>query len=287
MKQLAERVAVVTGAASGLGLALAERFATEGMKVVLADIEAAALTEAEKRVKKTGAATLSVRMDVRKAEEVQTLAEKTLEEFGAVHVVCNNAGVYCDPSPVWELTEDDWQWILGVNLWGVIHGIRTFVPILLEQGSEGHVVNMSSMGGHMALPFLSSYHATKHAVVAISESLHHELAISKAKVRVSVVCPGATRTAIVDSERNRPSSLGDVGWGSASAFRAKVAEFVAGGAEPSMVADHIVNAIRDERFYVFTHPQEMPAIRSRMEGILAEENPTLDLPDEMREILGL
>jgi NAD(P)-dependent dehydrogenase (short-subunit alcohol dehydrogenase family) len=281
---------VVTGAASGIGLALSERFGREGMRVVLADIDEEQLANAEQKVKQTGAATLTVHTDVSRAQEVQALADATIEAFGAVHVVCNNAGVFPQPSAVWEQTQQDWEWMLGVNVWGVINGLRTFVPILLQQNTEGHVVNTASMAGHVVLPFLSPYHATKFAVVAISECLYHELAASKSKLHVSVLCPGFTRTGLIESERNRPSSLqssSNVRSQQALNFRSGFRELLAGGFDPSIVAEGVVNAIRDERFYVFTHPHEMPAIQARVERLLAAENPELALPDDMRGSLGL
>lgn len=281
MKDFKGKVAVVTGAASGIGRGLAERFAAEGMHVVLADVEVGPLAQAQQELAAQGVSTLAVRTDVSKAADVAALAEKTLATFGAVHVVCNNAGVGGESAPVWEIPVEGWQWTLGVNLWGVIHGIRTFVPIMLQQGSEGHVVNTASMAGHLSLPLLSPYHASKFAVVTISESLHFELEMSGANVKVSVLCPGFVRTNIMASERNRPAELQTAPRPLSEAQQALRATFessVAGGTPPSEVAARVVEAIREERFYVFPHPEMLSAVRDRMEGIVAQRNPGLGVP---------
>jgi NAD(P)-dependent dehydrogenase (short-subunit alcohol dehydrogenase family) len=288
VKTFRDRVAVVTGAASGIGLALAQRFAAAGMKVVLADVERTALVRAEEAVRAGGANTLSVVTDVSRESDVEALAKRTLETFGAVHVVCNNAGVGGDAGFSWEQTAENWRWVLDVNLWGVIHGIRTFVPILLRQDDEGHVVNTASMAGHISLPVFSVYHASKFAVVTISESLHFELALTQAKVRASVLCPGFVRTNIMDSERNRPAALATPARRSSEVARAwleSYRELCAEGLDPRIVAERVFEAIRDERFYVFPHPEMLDAVRARMEGIVAQRNPELTIPEEMKRRL--
>ncbi|MGH3055390.1 MAG: SDR family NAD(P)-dependent oxidoreductase, partial [Gaiellaceae bacterium] len=272
MREFKDRVAVVTGAASGVGYAMAERFAAAGMKVVLADVEDAALARAASALQAKGARTLAVRTDVAKAADVSALAEKTLSTFGVVHIVCNNAGVGGEPAPVWEQTLESWRWVIDVNLWGVIHGIRTFVPILLQQGTEGHIVNTASMAGHISLPMMSVYHATKFAVVTISETLHLELAMMGAQVKASVLCPGFVRTNIMDSQRNRPDELRTPDrpiTEAEQAMQAAFDQFVAAGMPPAEVATRVFEAIRDERFYIFSHPDFLAAIRSRMQTILA------------------
>jgi NAD(P)-dependent dehydrogenase (short-subunit alcohol dehydrogenase family) len=280
MKTFHDRVAVVTGAASGIGRAMAERFAAEGMKVVLADVEERALAEATKALAGRGAATLAVRTDVSRAADVEALARAAVERFGGVHVVCNNAGVAGDGITAWEQSLESWQWVLGVNLWGVVHGIRTFVPLMLEQGGEGHVINTASMAGHLSMPFLSVYNATKFAVVTISECLHYELQMVGASIKVSVLCPGFVRTNIIDSERNRPPELADDARRSeaAQAFRMTVRGFVDSGTPPAEVAERVLEAIRAERFWIFPHPEMLEAIRQRADGILAQENPTFVAP---------
>ncbi len=277
MEEFRDRVAVVTGAASGIGRALAERFAAAGMKVVLADVEQGALASAERALASGGARVLAVPTDVSKASDVEALAQRTLEAFGAVHVVCNNAGVSVG-GLAWEVTLADWEWILGVNLWGVIHGIRTFVPILLRQGEEGHVVNTASMAGLVSGPGLAPYNVTKHAVVTLSEALHHELAVaSGGKVKVSVLCPGWVNTRILDADRNRPASLGAATpvRPELAAVREQVRQLLQSGLAPAAVAEHVFAAVRDGRFYILTHPQWKPAIRTRLEDILEERPPTL------------
>src|ERR1700687_6002094 len=174
MKEFRGKVAVVTGAASGIGRALAQRFAREGMKVVLADVEPAALEQAAREIDASGATTFAVRTDVSKAADVERLAQATVERFGAVHVVCNNAGVAVS-GPTWMNTVADWEWVLGVNLWGVIHGVRVFTPLLLSHGGEGHIVNTASMAGMISGPGTAVYTVSKFGVVALSETLHHEL----------------------------------------------------------------------------------------------------------------
>jgi NAD(P)-dependent dehydrogenase (short-subunit alcohol dehydrogenase family) len=279
MKELTDRVAVVTGAASGIGRGLAERFAAEGMKVVLADIETGALAETKTDLEAKGATVLAVETDVSKAGDVEALAKKTIDAFGAVHVVCNNAGVAVGGLS-WERTLADWQWVMGVNLWGVIHGIRVFVPIMLEQDTEGHVVNTASTAGLSTGPGLPIYTATKHAVVALSEVLHHEFAVSGAKLRASVLCPLYVDTRIVDSARNRPAELQND-----PALEARRSEMepalqafrqtLASGDTPAQIADAVFNAIRDEKFYVINDPRAKDGVRSRMKDILEDRNPAL------------
>jgi NAD(P)-dependent dehydrogenase (short-subunit alcohol dehydrogenase family) len=193
--------------------------------------------------------------------------------------VCNNAGVSVG-GLAWEVTLPDWEWILGVNLWGVIHGIRAFVPILLRQGVEGHIVNTASMAGLLSGPGMAPYNVTKHAVVTLSETLHHELALaSGGKVKVSVLCPGWVNTRILDADRNRPATLGAATpvRPEMAAVREQVRQLLESGLAPAAVAEHVFTAIRDGRFYVLTHPEWKPAVRTRMEDILEERSPTLRL----------
>jgi NAD(P)-dependent dehydrogenase (short-subunit alcohol dehydrogenase family) len=274
MDQLAGRVAVVTGAASGIGRALADRFAAEQMRVVLADVEADALAAAEKELRDTGAEVLAVRTDVANGDEVDALARAAVDAFGAVHIVCNNAGVG-GGGPMQTLTTADWQWVLGVNLWGVIHGVRAFLPILLEQ-DEAHVVNTASMAGLVSGPFMGPYNTSKFAVVGLSETLYKELAVQGANVGVSVLCPGWVKTNIGDSERNRPADLRrepEPEAPDSTALRDLLSQMLTTGMAPADVADHVVAAIREKRFYVLTHPDMKPAIGARVQTILAGDNP--------------
>ena len=280
MKDFRDKVAVVTGAASGIGRALVDRFAAEGMKIVLADIEAGALAKAKSELEATGAKVLAVATDVSKPEEIEALAAKTLGAFGAVHIVCNNAGVAAT-GLLWERSLADYEWVLGVNLWGVIHGIRTFVPILLDQDTEAHIVNTASLAGLTIVPGNGVYQISKHGVVALSETLHYELAQRGAKVRVSVLCPSFVRTAILDSERNRPAHLAASQEGAATTAAGlpeeMVRQLIASGLEPTQVAEKVFEAIRDEKFWILTHPEAKHRISDRMEAILEDRNPEFSL----------
>src|SRR6185369_5485033 len=197
MKEFHAKVAVSTRRASGIGRAMAERFAAAGMNIVLADVESAALEKAAAEITATGAATLAVRTDVSKGAEVEALANAAVDRFGKVHIVCNNAGVALS-APCWTHTTADWEWVLGVNLWGVIHGIRVFLPILVEQQTPAHIVNTASLMGLLTGPYAAAYKASKHAVVALSEVLHADLAERGAQVKVTVLCPAFVNTAIFD-----------------------------------------------------------------------------------------
>jgi len=267
MKELRDRVAVVTGAGSGIGRAFAERFAAEGMRVVVADVDEARARETEALLEARGAHTLAVQVDVRQAAAVEALAARTLEAFGAVHVLCNNAGIAGLARPTWEQSLEEWAQVVDVNLWGVIHGIRTFVPIMLRQGTEGHVVNTASMAGLMSLPLIAPYHATKFAVVTVSESLHMELGMTGAPVRVSVLCPGFVRTNI--GQDSLTSARSEAEAAMHEAFRRLIAE----GLDPAVVAERVVEAIRAERFWVFSHPELVAAVEQRAASIVAGRNP--------------
>ncbi len=265
-------VAVITGAASGIGRGMAERFAAEGMAIVLADIEEEPLAKLETDLRITGATVLAVRTDVSNAVEVENLAERTLEVFGAVHILCNNAGVVCS-RPIWEHTLADWEWVLGVNLWGVIHGIRVFVPRMLAQDTKCHIVNTASILGLVRGPGEGIYKVSKHGVVALSETLVDELAQKGSQIQVHVLCPGWVRTGILDSARNRPDALQNPiektrhhrqAVGDSRNVRAEMEA----GMLPAEVADHVYNAIQTGTFYIHTHPEHKAWVRARMEGIL-------------------
>ena len=280
MKEFRGKVAVITGAASGIGRGLAEHCAREGMNVVLADIDEAALAQTERELKDAGAEVLAVRTDVSKADDVEALARRALGAFGAVHLLFNNAGVGAGTT-VWESTLADWQWVLGVNLWGVIHGVKTFVPLMLEQGDECHIVNTASMAGLISGPALGVYKVTKHGVVSLSETLCCELAALKAKVGVSVLCPAGVNTRVMDSERTRPAELQNAS-ASESAnpavvqAEAMLRRLVETGMPPSKVAEAVFDAIRNERFYILTHADWKPLVRKRMEDILQDRSPAED-----------
>lgn len=268
-----QKVAVITGAASGIGRGLAERFAAEGMRVVIADVEEEPLAELEADLKANGATVLAVRTDVSNAAEVENLAARTLDTFGAVHILCNNAGVVCS-RPIWEHTLADWEWVLGVNLWGVIHGIRAFVPRMLTQGDACHIVNTASILGLVGGSGEGIYKVSKHGVVALSETLADELVQKGANIQVHVLCPGWVRTGILDSARNRPDTLQNPKVetlprqetiGGSRNVRAEMEA----GMSPAEVAEHVYNAIQNSTFYIHTHPEHKAWIRQRMERILA------------------
>jgi NAD(P)-dependent dehydrogenase (short-subunit alcohol dehydrogenase family) len=276
MREFKDKVAVITGAASGIGRALAEHCVHEGMKAVLADVEGEALTKTEVSLKAAGATVLAVRTDVSQARDVEALAEKTLEAFGAVHVLCNNAGVATEAA-IWESTLAEWEWVLGVNLWGVIHGVRVFVPIMLAQDTECHIVNTASMAGLISGPGIGVYKVTKHGVVTLSETLYHDLAERGAKVKVSVLCPGIVNTRILESARNRPGHLPTTEPRSpASQARWEaLRQLVPAAMPPGQVTDAVFAALRKGQFYILTHPEGKEAVRTRLEDILQERNPTL------------
>jgi NAD(P)-dependent dehydrogenase (short-subunit alcohol dehydrogenase family) len=277
MKDFRDKVAVITGGASGLGLAMARRFAAEGMKLVLADIEEESLRRVETDFRKAGVPVIGIWTDVSRAQDIERLAEKTLATFGAVHVLCNNAGV-APGGRVWEHTVADWEWVLGVNVWGVIHGVRTFLPIMLRQDVQCHVVNTASVAGMLSVPNMGLYCVSKHAVVTLSECLYHDLVERDAKVSVSLLCPAYVPTGIADSERNRPAML-------RNPPHTKTAEEQAqedlmrhavqsGRVSAEQVADKVFEAVRDDRFYVLTHPKIKSSIQTRMEDILLDRQPT-------------
>jgi NAD(P)-dependent dehydrogenase (short-subunit alcohol dehydrogenase family) len=279
MELTAGKVAVVTGAASGIGLALAERFARAGLDVVLADVEQPALQAASEKIAGLGAKTLAVPTDVSDETAVSALAAAAIDRFGAVHVVCNNAGVASLADP-WFGPISAWEWVLGVNLWGVIHGIRAFLPLLAAQG-ESHIVNTASIAG--LIPGIGpSYDATKHAVVAISEDLYRAMKVAMLPVGVSVLCPGWVRTSITQADRNWPEKLGEVPLWAATAevTEPHLHRAVDEGMAPAGVADLVADAITANRFWVFTDPRFTQIALDRWQRIAEGHNPQaeVDMP---------
>jgi NAD(P)-dependent dehydrogenase (short-subunit alcohol dehydrogenase family) len=270
MEQLSGKIAVITGAASGIGRALADVLASEGMKLALADVEQAPLDLAVADLAAKGATVLGVVTDVADAASMDAFAQRTLDHYGAVHVVCNNAGV-AGGGTMWDLTAADWQFVLGPNLWGVVHGVRVFGRYLVAQ-NEGHIVNTASVAGLASFPGLGPYNVSKHAVVTLSETLNAELRFVKSEVGVSVLCPGFVNTRIFEPDRHRARAgdsrvaLDDVG----RQIAASVANTFM---QPDAVAKQVLDAIRQRRFYVFTHPGTEDVIRRRMEGMLSNTPP--------------
>jgi len=269
MQTLTGKVAVVTGAASGLGRAMALRFAREGMYLVLADVEQAPLEAVAAELRADGHDPLAMVTDVLRRADVATLAEASYQRFGRVHVLCNNAGVV-KRARAWDLTTDDWTWVLGVDLWGVIHGLQEFVPRMIAAGEEGHVVNTGSMSGLLPIPNLAAYATAKAAVVALSEALYLDFSAERLRLGVSVLCPGFIATGATRSERNRPASLAD------SAAPRPVPRTSA-GVEPTMDADevagHVVKAILAGDFWILTHLAYRDHIRQRAGDIGAGGRP--------------
>jgi NAD(P)-dependent dehydrogenase (short-subunit alcohol dehydrogenase family) len=261
------QVAVVTGAASGIGLGIAKAMAGRGLSVVLADVEEGALEEATRAIGQRGVRALGVKTDVSDAAQVDALARRTLERFGRVDVLCNNAGVATHNKATWEMDELDWRWVLGVNLWGVIHGVRAFVPALVAQG-RGHVVNTASIVGLSYGPEIAPYTASKHAVVAISETMRSELAARAPGVGVTVLCPSYVPTHIGDAERNRPAAL-TPDWGTAVHGQPRDRSGLEPVA-PDAVGEMVAEAVECGRFYLSTHRGVEGLIRHRFDAILAD-----------------
>jgi NAD(P)-dependent dehydrogenase (short-subunit alcohol dehydrogenase family) len=271
MRDLTGKVAVVTGAASGMGRAFAERFAAEGMRVVLADVEREPLDRAVSELRGSGHDVLGVATDVTSREAVERLAGAALDAYGQVHLVANNAGVegYLD-GPLWEATERDWRWTMGVNFWGVVHGVQTFLPIMLGQDGEGHMVNTASMTA--VVRGRNMYAVSKHAVLALTETLHAQLQERGARVGVSALCPGIIATRLFQGSRNRPDELRNerepAGAAEGRELRRTMHERLQGGMPPAEVAAILVEGIREGRLYILTDHDWDDRIRERTDDVL-------------------
>ena len=277
MKEFDGKVAVITGAASGFGREFARIAGGLGMRLVLADIEPAPLEAAAAELRAGGSDVLAEPVDVSRAADVERLAARAVERFGAVHLLFNNAGVGAGGGFIWESSVNDWQWVLGVNLWGVIHGVRSFVPIMLRQDCECHVVNTASVAGLISPPTMGVYNTSKHAVVALSETLFHDLRLANAKIGVSVLCPAFVDTGIAKAERNRPGALRNDAPPTASqlAARRQLERATSSGRlSAADVARVTFDAIRENRFYILTHPRILQSVELRLQDILAERPPT-------------
>lgn len=288
MKEFKDRIAVVTGAASGIGRGLSEQFIEAGMKVVLADIDESNLQATVKTLEDSGADVIGVPTDVSKPDQVKELATKAMDKFGAVHVLCNNAGVGYGGRNSWEAPVEAWKWVIDVNLMGVIYGIQTFLPIMLEQNTEGHVINTASVAGLIMNSFNVIYGVSKHAVVALSESLHLELLNMGSKVKVSVLCPGPVCTDImISSRRLRPDYVPPPPdpTPEEDLFIKAYEIWLERGMAPREVAQQVFDAIINERFYVITHDFNN-YIEPRFTNILGSKNPEqLEIPQEFLDIV--
>ncbi len=280
MKNFENKVAVITGGASGLGREFASTAAKLGMKLVLADVQQDALDKAKAELEGQGASVLAMICDVRKGEQVQALADATMAKFGAVHLVFNNAGVGSG-GLIWENSEADWEWVMGVNVWGVIHGVRIFTRLMLECAKsdpafEGHIVNTASMAGLLNAPTMGVYNVSKHAVVSLSETLYHDLALVEAPIRASVLCPYFVPTGISMSHRNRPEDVKMTAGPTASQVAAQamtVKAVESGKVSAADVAEITFKAIREGQFYIYSHPQALGNVAERMDDIVHQRNP--------------
>lgn len=282
MKSFKGRTAVITGAGSGFGLETSRIAAREGMNVVLADVQQDALDKAAAEISALGAQVLPFRLDVSKADEVQALAAVTKARFGAPHFVFNNAGVGSG-GLIWENTLKDWEWVLGVNVMGVVHGVRCFTPMMLDAARadpayEGHIVNTASMAGLLNPPNMGVYNVSKHAVVSLTETLYQDLRLVSEQVSASVLCPFFVPTAINQSGRNRPHEMKDVGVGptrSQLIGQAMTEKAVGSGkVSAAMVAQFVFDAMRANRFYIYSHPKALATVQTRFEDIVQIRNPT-------------
>ncbi len=280
MKNFSQRVAVITGAASGFGREFARTGAQLGMRLVLADVQKEALAETAAELEAAGVEVITQICDVRKGEQVEALGRLAMTSFGAVHLVFNNAGVGAG-GLVWESTQADWEWVLGVNLWGVIHGVRVFTPLMLASAKddpsyEGHIVNTASMAGLLNPPTMGVYNVSKHAVVSLTESLYHDLSLVEAPIGASVLCPYFVQTGISQSHLHRPD---DVQAAAAPTVSQQVSQAVlekavaSGKVSAAEVAQRTFDAIRDQQFYIYSHPAALGNVQRRMEDIVMGRNP--------------
>ncbi len=280
MKSFKGRTAVITGAASGFGLEASRIAAREGMSIVMADVQPDALDKAAAEIAGTGAAVLPYRLDVSKAAEVEALGAATLAKFGAPSVVFNNAGVGSG-GLIWENTLADWEWVLGVNLMGVVHGVRVFTPMMLEAARrdaefEGHIVNTASMAGLVNPPNMGVYNVSKHAVVSLSETLYQDLRLVSDQVTASVLCPFFVTTGINQSHRNRPTELAAAKPTRSQLIGQAMGEKAVGSGKVSaaMVAQTVFDALRERRFYIYSHPKALGSVQTRLEDVMQARNPT-------------
>ena len=278
--ELTGRVAVITGAGSGFGREFARLGAKLGLRLVLADINQAALDTTVQELRDAGAEVLGVRTDVSSAEGIQALADAAIEQFGQVHLLFNNAGV-ASGGLLWESTDADWQWVMGANVWSVIHAVRIFTPLMLAHGEAGHIVNTASAAGLLSAPNMGIYNVSKHAVVALSETLYHDLALVQAKIGVSVLCPAFVPTGIAHSHRNRPAELANSLPPTPSMLAAQQASVKAvesGRISAAEIAAITFAAIDAGQFYIVPHVRILDSVQQRMSDIVSCRNPSSVIP---------
>jgi NAD(P)-dependent dehydrogenase (short-subunit alcohol dehydrogenase family) len=285
MREFAGKTAVVTGGASGIGFALAERFAAARMQVVLADIQKDALDRAVEKLEASQARVIGVVVDTMQKAAVEALADRAVGTFGKVHILCNNAGVASTRNAagtgIWEVPDEDWRWVLGVNLHGVIHGLQAFVPHMLAHGEEGHIVNTASLAG--LLPGGGTYGVSKHGVVSLTETLCNDLRLRNARIGASVLCPGMVSTNIFDAERNRPDNLRHEGAGLSEEMKAMGRAALAAGKSPAEIAGIVFDAIEAGHLYILPHPAWDDFLKRRFDAILARKGPAaIDLGEMMQ-----
>ena len=286
MKEFEGKTAVITGAASGIGKAMAERFAQEKMQVVLADIEEEALEKTVENLRQYQYRVIGVKTDVLVEESINELFSKATAEYGNIHILCNNAGIGANSGnkAIWEIDRQDWDWVMGVNYQGVLQGIQTFLPHMLEHGEEGHVVTTVSMAG--LLPGAGTYGVSKHAVMALTEALSRDLITREAKINASVLCPGFVDTNIDKSERNRPSHMGEAKELTNEAGAEIMSVMLRQGKKPEEIAEIVINAIKENIFYILSHPAWDDSLRSHFENILSRKEISRNSEEEIAKFFS-
>ena len=286
MKEFEGKTAVITGAASGIGKAMAERFAQEKMQVVLADIEEEALEKTVENLRQYQYRVIGVKTDVLVEESINELFSKATAEYGNIHILCNNAGIGANSGnkAIWEIDRQDWDWVMGVNYQGVLQGIQTFLPHMLEHGEEGHVVTTVSMAG--LLPGVGTYGVSKHAVMALTEALSRDLITREAKINASVLCPGFVDTNIDKSERNRPSHMGEAKELTNEAGAEIMSVMLRQGKKPEEIAEIVINAIKENIFYILSHPAWDDSLRSHFENILSRKEISRNSEEEIAKFFS-
>ena len=272
MKEFEGKTAIVTGAASGIGLGLAEKFAKERMQVVMADVEEEALNKAVEKLKKHQYRVMGISADVLIQESMKELFDKSVEAYGNIHILCNNAGIGANSGnkAIWEINKTDWDWSLGVNFYGVLHGLQTFVPHMIDHGEEGHIVTTVSLAG--LLPGAGTYGVSKHAALALTQGLNRDLIAKDSKINSSVLCPGFVNTNIMNSERNRPQHLVSNNQIDTNDQQLEIFNFLLkNGKEPNEIADIVFKGIKDNIFYILTHPAWDESLRNHFEDILSRK----------------